>query len=155
MILVFALVFIFIWSYLKKFPNPNRLKIIFAVTVFSILASLLVSSLSVYGAWYRNPVLESLSMPFFLDILWGISVGLWDGSVWFRIFLAGVQLSEAEFHYKTAGRGPMPYLYSGLQWDVDLTAIVLFQYVIVFTALNMVGVVLAVIAYKLKQQFIR
>ena len=143
---------------MKKFPNSNRLKMIFVVTVFSILVSFLVSFVSmssVYGVYdtgtlelmraRHNAVLAKLSFPFYLETEWGwMETMLNTGTVWFRMFFANVELLEMEFGY----RGSKGYVFPHGQTDVNYTVPLFYQLVLMLTALNIIGVPLAAITYK-------
>ena len=126
----------FLWGYLKKFPNPNRLKMIFAVAVFSVLFSLMVSFLSVSNAYCLqnsdgeqifgvvpnccNPVLAKLSLPFYLETKLGTSYYVITlDNVWFKIFFAGVQLWEITFGMTSRGEGS--YIFPPGQINVNYT----------------------------------
>ena len=162
MIVVFVLVSVFLWGYLKKFPNPNRLKMILAVTVFSILVSFLVSFVSVSGVygvydtdnfkvvWARhNPVLGRFSLPFHLEVEWGWMEFMFNtGTVWFRIFFAGAQVLEMKFSYKSAGE--TGYVFPNGQINVNYTATLFYHLLLIFTALNMIGLPLAILTYNMR-----
>ncbi|MDH5462231.1 MAG: hypothetical protein OEX09_08445 [Candidatus Bathyarchaeota archaeon] len=150
MILVFAVVFLFLWGYRKQFPHGNRLKMILAVAGVGLLVSLLASYPSVYDFyWGRNPLDVWFSLPFYLDAEAGpVEFILNTGNVWYRIYLAGVQLQEMKFSVKYVGDGG--YIFPSWQTDVDITASVLSQLFLIFTALNMTGIPLAALTYKLK-----
>mgnify|MGYP001085786301 FL=1 len=150
MILVFCSVFAFLWIYLKLFPRPNRSKMILAVTVFSILTSFLVSVVSMYSVyWSSNPVFARLSLPFHLEAEWGPVLQMLNtGTVFFRIFFAGVPLWEMEFG--TINTSERSYIHPPGQPDVNYTIPLFCLLVLIFTALNMVGAPLATLTYKLK-----
>ena len=163
MILVFCSVFVLLWVYLKLFPRLNRSKMILTVMVFSILFSFLVSFLSVsgvygpYGSSIRalvpnNPVLAQFSLPFYLEVEYGPAELMTNsGFMFLRIFFAKAQLVELEFGTKAeAERG---YIYVGRQFDVDYTMTLFYQLLLIFTAFNMIGALLAAFTYKLSGKF--
>jgi len=152
-ILVFCLVLVFLLGYLKKFPHSNTMKMILAVTTFSVLVSLLVSFLSVYGSFWgiralvSNPILAQLSQPFYLETEYGGIYHMFDtGPVWFRIHFAGVQLLEMPFGVKYS---ETKYVYPPGHPTVDYTTTLFYQLVLIFTGLNIIGTPLAAFAYKL------
>ena len=149
MILVFILTLLFLGGYQRKYSNPNRLKVIILVSVFSFLVSLLVSYLSVYGFYYyHNPIFVGFSLPF----SWDIEVGLMDlmhntGSALFRIYIAGSQLSETEFHFRAVD--DRTYIYPMWHLDVDITYQILFHFFLLFIVFNFIGFPLSVFVYKI------
>jgi len=68
------------------------------------------------------------------------------GPVWFRIHFAGVQLLEMPFGVKYS---ETKYVYPPGHPTVDYTTTLFCQLVLIFTALNMIGVLLAAFTYKL------
>ena len=146
MLLVFAVVFVFLWAYLKQFPHGHRLKMVLVVVGVGLLVSLLASYPPVYNffsdARPRNPLYVWLSFPFHLDGEAGPSDTMLNiGKAWFRIYLVGVHLWEMEVNVRYTGEGG--YIFPSWQMDVDITASVLFQLFLIFTALNMLGTPLA------------
>lgn len=163
LILVFALVFVFLWGYLKFFPRPHKLKMILVVTVFIVLISCLVSFLTVYGVHgaydtgdlelvraRRNPVLARVSLPFYLEAEYGwMEAMINTGDVWFRIFFAKVQLLEMEFEYIRLGES---FIFPQRQINVNYTTTLFYQLFLILTALNMLGAPLAAFTYKLTEK---
>ena len=162
MILVFSLILVFLWGYLKKFPHSYTMKTVLAVTTFSVLVSLLVSFLSVYGSFWGerapvhaslravpNPVLAQLSQPFYLDAKYAAIIYemLSTQNVWFRIHFAGVQLLEMPFWVRYTGT--IAFICSFARPTVDYTTTLFHQLVLIFTGLNIMGALLAAFTYKL------
>jgi len=159
MILVFSLILVFLWGYLKKIPHSNTMKTVLAVTVFSVLVSLLVSFLSVYGSFWgerapvhaslhavSNPILAQLSQSFHLETEYGWSEIFNSRHVWFRIHFAGVRLLEMPLLMYT---GETNYVYHRGQPNVDYTTTLFYQLVLIFTGLNIIGAPFAAFTYKL------
>jgi len=162
LILVFSLVFAFLLIHLKIFPHAGRLRIVLAVTVFSIVISFLVSFISVYGfypfhdtddiattARRYNPVLAQFSLPFYLKAH-NDGSSFWPArNLWEGIYFAGAQLWGMKFGVSVK-EGRLA-IYPPEQPDVNYTIPLFYQLVLILTAFNMIGMPLAAfIAYKLK-----
>ena len=162
MILVFILVLAFLLGYRKKFPNSDRLKMILAVTGFSILVSFLVSFLTVYGVWAVDSrifkpeysPLGKLSEPFYLK-QYEVVYAMGDiGNVWFEIY-CGIEthytrLWTEGYTMKVIGEGVYQILYPEYP-HVDYTVPALLEVILNFTALNIVGIPLAVLIYNMRR----
>ena len=137
LILVFICVLVFLWSYQRIFPHPDRLKMILAIVAFSVLVLFLVSFVTVYGAYWISPVFGCLSIPFLLQLKHYIIYPMQQ--MWFRgeVFFLGIKLLEIE-HFSF----------------VDISASALLQLILIFTLFNTISAPLALISYMLKDKLI-
>lgn len=168
LILVFVIVFLFLCFFWKRFRKWERWRVLLSLAVFSLLVSVLVSSLSVLGIYepynsqaYRihipwrercvSYILSRLSYPFYLEVEYGpVLAALNTGSCWFRIFFDGVMLAEMEHTYQSLWKMRILCKEPGLS-HMDCTAPLFLQLVLIFTLLNLLSALLGIVAaYKVK-----
>ena len=168
LILVFVIVFFFLCFFWERFRKWRRWRVLLTLAVFSLLVSVLVSSLSVLGVYepynsqaYRfqlpwrercmSYILSRLSYPFYLDVEYGVMLLMLNtGSCWFRIFFDGVMLVEMEYTYQRLWKVSILRKEPGLPY-MDYTAPLFLQLVLIFTLLNLLSALLGVVAaYRVK-----